>query len=369
MKISVVMGTRPGIVKMAPIFNELSKNPDFIVELLYTGQHYSSNLKDDILSAFNLPEPNHVIRDIDLCSTHAEQISAMMIGCEKYFLDSQPDIVLVCGDANTNLAAGLAARKTNRVLCHVESGLRSFDWSMPEEHNRVMLDHISDILFAPTEHSAHLLSQESVRGEIHVVGNSVVDSLQLIVSNNLLSKPNSIEHSNFILATTHRQENVDSSDRLKNILTSFNDITSLGFKIYFPMHPRTEKMINKFGFTTLLNENIIVIPPVKYEEMLWLIKNATVILTDSGGLQEEACVLGTPCVTLRDNTERPESVDVGANIIAGVNSSSIFSAVNKCLDNIASNKSWSNPFGNGDTSIKIAEIINEKNSFFSNSLR
>jgi len=369
MNVTIVMGTRPGIIKMAPIYVALAKIESISTSIIYTGQHYSSILKDDIISAFSLPRPDFSIDGIDKCKTHAQQISKMMIGCAQFFSSKKPDIVLVCGDANTNLAAGLAARKTNCFLCHVESGLRSHDWSMPEEHNRVMLDHISDILFAPTDLCAQNLNKESVMGEIKVVGNTVVDSLKMALEKSLLVRPKSIMSDKFILATSHRQENVDDPVRLKSILVSLNNVSDLGVTVIFPMHPRTKKMISAFGYQDLLSPNIKVITPVRYEEMLWLIKNAQVVITDSGGLQEESCVLGTPCVTIRDNTERPESVDVGANIIVGVNPSSVLKAVKDSLTLSREGKSWTNPFGEGNSADQIAEILCEKADLFGDALR
>ena len=370
MKISVVMGTRPGIVKMAPVYLALREIDEFEVSIIYTGQHYSSNMKDDIVSAFDLPAPVFTIDGLEGCKTHGAQISRMMVGCEDYFISEKPSVVLVCGDANTNLAAGIAARKTDRVLCHVESGLRSRDWSMPEEHNRVMLDHISNFLFAPTAESAKNLAKESVSGEVFVVGNTVVDSLKFAIDKNILSKPDAIDlvPKDYILLTAHRQENVDDPQKLRSILEAARLLVSSGLKIVFPVHPRTAKMIAQFGLSEMIDPRIKVIDPVPYENMLWLILNASLVMTDSGGLQEEACVLGTPCVTLRENTERPESVDVGANIIAGVNASRILSAVEQFSARGPAH-SWHSPFGNGNSGELIAEIIYEKYCSPSNSLR
>lgn len=370
MKISVVMGTRPGIVKMAPVYLALRELDKFDVSIIYTGQHYSSNMKDDIVSAFDLPAPVFTIAGLEDCKTHGEQIGKMMVGCEKYFLSEKPSVVLVCGDANTNFAAGIAARKTDRFLCHVESGLRSRDWSMPEEHNRIMLDHISNFLFAPTAESAKNLAQESVAGEVFVVGNTVVDSLRLAIDRGILAKPDVIEFESkdYILLTAHRQENVDDPQRLRAILEAARLVVSSGLKVVFPMHPRTAKMINSFSLAGIIDPRVKVIDPVPYENMLWLIANASLVMTDSGGLQEEACVLGTPCVTLRENTERPESVEVGANIITGVDPSRILAAIEHFRVRGDGYK-WVSPFGNGNSGDLIAEIIYEKRNSIINSLR
>jgi UDP-N-acetylglucosamine 2-epimerase (non-hydrolysing) len=356
--IAVVIGTRPGIVKMAMVYRACKKNPDFNVSLIYTGQHYSANLKDVIWSAFDLPEPNFIITGIEDCATHATQISKMMIGCEKVFSENDINTVLVCGDANTNFAAGVAARKLNLKLGHVESGLRSHDWSMPEEHNRVMLDHISDFLFAPTEKSMTCLKAESAFGEKILTGNTVVDALKFVVDNDKHVKPSQFpEVKDFCLVTTHRQENVDDPDRLKKILNSIEKV-SREIPVIFPIHPRTRKMIDLFEYGDVVNgENIYVVEPFSYIEMLWVIDNSKVVMSDSGGLQEEACILGTPCVTLRDNTERPEAVDVGANIIAGVEVDKVYSAFQEQIKLANSGEKWINPFGDGRAAEKIAKAI------------
>ena len=356
--IAIVIGTRPGIVKMAMVYRACVKNSNFNVSLIYTGQHYSSKLKDVIWSAFDLPEPNFIITGIEDCTSHATQISKMMIGCEKVFSENDINTVLVCGDANTNFAAGVAARKLNLKLGHVESGLRSHDWSMPEEHNRVMLDHISDYLFAPTKKSLECLNSEKVFGKVILTGNTVVDALKFVVDHGKHVRPVLFpEVDEFCLVTAHRQENVDDSVRLKNILGSIRKI-SVDIPVVFPMHPRTKKMIGTFGYSDLIRgENIYVVEPLAYIEMLWVIENSKVVLSDSGGLQEEACILGTPCVTLRDNTERPETVEIGANIIAGVEVDKVYSAFQIQKKFADSGAKWVNPFGDGMAAERIAEAV------------
>jgi UDP-N-acetylglucosamine 2-epimerase (non-hydrolysing) len=357
-KIQVVIGTRPGIVKMAPVYNACRENPNLEVKLLYTGQHYSKNLKDVIWEAFGLPNPNNFIDGVDACVTHAEQISKMMIGCESVFNSERPDVVLVCGDANTNFAAGVAARKLGIVLGHVESGLRSRDWSMPEEHNRVMLDHISDYLFAPTQDAADNLKSENVMGKICMTGNTVVDAMHHMVHHNRYKRPDgSMYAGDFCLVTTHRQENVDNPERLKNVLLGLKRVSAFS-KLVFPMHPRTRKMIEAFNYWSLIDSPLIsVVDPLPYREAIWALKHASVVLTDSGGLQEESCILGTPCVTLRDNTERPEAVAIGANIVAGVDPDEILRAFLKQQSVSDSGITWANPFGDGDAAKRIAHEI------------
>ena len=359
-RVTVVIGTRPGIVKMAPVYHAVAANPDLEARLVYTGQHYSKTLKDAVWEAFDLPEPDHVIEDIQSTSSHATQLAMIMIGCEKAFQTLNTDVVLVCGDANTNLAAGIVARKMDLELGHVESGLRSYDWSMPEEHNRIMLDHISDHLFAPTEQSAEILRSEKVKGKIHTTGNTVVDSLYFALENGRLIRPN-LEglDERFVLFTSHRQENVDVMERLSELVQSIQRLSDQ-VQVLFPLHPRTLKMLNQFGMMDQLMaiENVKVTEPLPYPETLWAIRNAQVVLTDSGGLQEESCILGTPCVTLRDNTERPESVEVGANIIAGVSPDAVMAAFEKQIGRKGSKaNNWDNPFGDGKAAIRVADAV------------
>jgi len=345
---------------MAPVYKAVAAHPDLDVRLTYTGQHYSSTLKDAIWQAFDLPEPDYVVEDIHTAHSHATQLAKMMVGCDKAFQLLKTDAVLVCGDANTNLAAGLVARKLNLELGHVESGLRSYDWSMPEEHNRIMLDHISDHLFAPTEHSAQILRDEKVKGNIIVSGNTVVDSLYFALQNDKLARPE-LEgmKDDFALFTAHRQENVDSPERLDNIIRAIEAI-SQEVQVVFPAHPRTIKMLNTFNMMDRVtgNKNVLMCEPLPYTQALWAIRNAQVVLTDSGGIQEESCILKTPCVTLRENTERPESVEVGANVIAGTNPETVFEAfqTQRALKGSNAN-TWENPFGDGKAAGKVSDAI------------
>lgn len=358
--VTVVIGTRPGIVKMAPVYHAVADNPHLDARLIYTGQHYSITLKDAVWRAFNLPEPDHVIEDIQSTTSHATQLAKMMIGCEEAFRATKTDVVLVCGDANTNLSAGIVARKMDLELGHVESGLRSYDWSMPEEHNRIILDRISDYLFAPTEQSSEILRSEQVQGKIYTTGNTVVDSLYFALENDKLNEPDIGNlDDRFSLLTTHRQENVDNPERLAALVQSIQRLSDR-VQILFPLHPRTQKMLSQFGMMERLMtiENVVVTEALSYPETLWAIRHAQVVLTDSGGLQEECCIMKTPCVTLRDNTERPETLAVGANIIAGVSPDGVIAAFEKqiVLKGTNGNK-WDNPFGDGKAAIRVANAV------------
>jgi len=356
MKVDVIMGTRPGIVKMSSVYRAFAEDDTFETSIVYTGQHYSETLKDNIWSAFDLPVPRIQITGIESTSSHAEQIAKMMVGCERAFKDGQTELVLVCGDANTNLAAGLAARKLDLQLGHVESGLRSYDWRMPEEHNRVILDLISDYLFSPTPETTLNLKKENVRGTILECGNSVVDALYY--TRDKQADVTSDKHNtDYVLVTAHRQENVDNYQTLKDICDAIG-LISQRITIKFPLHPRTFKMLQRYNLLKEISnlDNVDIMDPMPYLDMVALLAQARCILTDSGGLQEESCILGVPCITLRENTERPETVNVGANVIAGTNPDTIVDMLDKCLNKNYFN-TWENPFGNGDTGKKICDFL------------
>ena len=356
MKVDVIMGTRPGIVKMSSIYRAFAEDDNFETSIVYTGQHYSETLKDNIWSAFDLPVPRTQITGIESTSSHAEQIAKMMVGCERAFIDGQTELVLVCGDANTNLAAGLAARKLDLQLGHVESGLRSHDWRMPEEHNRVILDHISDYLFSPTPETTLNLKKENVRGKILECGNSVVDAL-FYAKNTKLDAIRSELSSDYILLTAHRQENVDQFETLRDIVAIIVDVSKI-LPVIFPIHPRTLKMLKRFDlYNEIANKNNILIKdPLPYLELIKLIQHSKCVMTDSGGLQEESCILGVPCITLRENTERPETVAVGANQIVGTEPQAAIAAVKSVMSK-NSKMEWQSPFGQGDTGLKIKKFI------------
>lgn len=353
MKICIILGTRPEIIKMSPIIRQCVKtNLDYFI--LHTGQHYSYELDKAFFEDLKLPEPRY---NLNIGSgSHAVQTSGLLVGIEEVLIKEKPDIVLVQGDTNTVLAGALAASKLHIKIGHVEAGLRSYDRTMPEEINRVITDHISDYLYAPTEKAKENLLLEGIPKEkIFVTGNTIVDAVfqNLALSKtkeNILLEYN-LQSKKYILTTFHRAENVDNKERLTGILTALETIhTQYKLPIVFPIHPRTEKMINLFGLST---EGISVLTPQGYLSFLQLEENAKVILTDSGGLQEEGCILGTPCLTLRENTERPETVTVGANTLVGTNKDDIL----RTFSSIDDNKLWVNPYGDGDAAEKILDTL------------
>ncbi len=353
--IGIILGTRPEIIKMSPVIRECEKqNLDYFI--LHTGQHYSYEMDRIFFDMLNLPQPDY---NLDAGSgTHSFQTGKIMLGIENVLSKEQPSIVLVQGDTNTVLSGSLTAAKLNIKVGHVEAGLRSFDRSMPEEINRVVSDHVSDYLFAPTEISYKQLIKEGIDPEkIFVTGNTIVDAVYQnieIAKNkvNILSDLN-LSPKNYILVTFHRAENVDIKERLEGIITGLKLIKDyFSLPIVFPIHPRTEKMIEKFGLSL---KGIDVIPPQGFLEFIQLEANAKFVLTDSGGLQEETCILGVPCITLRDNTERPETLEAGSNVLAGVNPLVMLS----CAKSAVREKNWGNPYGDGTAAKLIVNVCSE----------
>ena len=354
MKIATIFGTRPEIIKMSPLIRECEKrNLDYFV--LHTGQHYSFEMDKAFFDDLELPKPAY---NLEIGSgSHAEQTGKIMVGIEKVILDEKPDVVLVQGDTNTVLAGSLAASKVNIKVGHVEAGLRSYDRSMPEEINRVVADHVSNILFAPTELSKQNLLKEGIEeSKIFVTGNTIVDAVfqNLEISNNKGNVLNDLKlkSKEYFLLTFHRAENVDNREQMSKLLKGISMIQKeYSMPVVFPVHPRTEKRIQEFGFSL---EDITSIRPVSFLEFLQLEANARLVFTDSGGVQEETCILGTPCITLRDNTERPETLEVGSNILAGVESDRIMQSAVKMTNG---KKSWNNPFGDGKAAEKIIDTL------------
>lgn len=353
MKLCIILGTRPEIIKMSPLMRICEQDRlDYC--MIHTGQHYSYEMDRIFFDELHLPLPTH---NLDVGSgSHGHQTGKMLAGIEDILKSEKPDIVYVQGDTNTVLAGALAASKLMIKIGHVEAGLRSFDRTMPEEINRIMADHISDLLFAPTEQARELLLKEGIPAEkIFVTGNTIVDAVyenQKIAEDNHILEKLGLQKGRYLLSTAHRQENVDSEIRLKNIIGGLDAVSKeTGLPVIMPIHPRTKKMIETFGIT--MTENIRTIDPTGFMEFLKLEANARLVLTDSGGVQEECCILGVPCVTLRENTERPETVHVGANVLAGYEAGNILACAKTMLSKKAD---WQNPFGDGHAGKRILEI-------------
>jgi UDP-N-acetylglucosamine 2-epimerase (non-hydrolysing) len=351
MKVAIVLGTRPEIIKMSPIIRALEeKEMEFFI--LHTGQHYSYNMDQVFFEQLKLPQPKYNLRVGS--GTHAEETGKMIMGIEKVLMEEKPNIILVEGDTNTVVAGALASVKIGIPVGHVEAGLRSFDRSMPEEINRIVTDHVSDLLFAPTEIAKRNLIREGIaEGKIFLTGNTIVDAvyqnLQLAEAINT-----QFTEDDYFLVTVHRQENTDNPVRLKNIIEGLKLVKEyFNIPIIYPIHPRTLKKIREYGINT---EGLNLIEPLDYLSFLKLESKAKLIFTDSGGVQEEACILKIPCVTLRYNTERPETIEVGANILAGIEPTEI---LKKAKIMINKDRNWRNPFGDGNAGIKIVNIISK----------
>lgn len=357
-EIAIVLGTRPEIIKLSPVIRECERrNIDYT--LLHTGQHYSDSLDTVFFKQLELPVPDY---NLGVGSnSQGKQTGEMISGIEEKLLEEKPNVLVVQGDTNSVLAGAIAASKLDTEIAHVEAGLRSFDREMPEETNRVLTDHVGDYLFAPTEQSAdHLLSEGIPEDRIYVVGNTIVDAVH---QNSNLARQKSdildkidLKPGEYFLLTAHRASNVDNTSRFSSLLSGVSDAAKLfEQQVVYPIHPRARNTLDEAGIE--VPENIRIIEPQDYLDFLTLQSETELIFTDSGGVQEEACILGIPCVTLRDSTERPETVEVGGNVLSDINSESITERANEMY---GKEGDWENPFGNGEASEKIIEHIHSE---------
>jgi len=357
-KVCFIFGTRPEIIKIAPIVKECEKN-QIPFTLIHTGQHYSENMDSVFLADLNMPPVNYNLAVGS--GSHATQTAHMLTAIEETLLREKPAVVVVQGDTNTVLAGALVAAKLHIPVAHVEAGLRSYDRTMPEEINRIMTGSVATLHFAPTEKSKENLLREGVdESTVYVTGNSIVD---VMYENRSQAKRKSRIRRKldlkkpYALVTLHRAENTDNKHRLQQILQALKAIAEThDLTLVWPMHPRAKKQIETFGLTHLLNAipQAYIIEPVKFFDMIALQLGSKLIITDSGGVQEEACILQVPCVTLRTSTERPESMDVGANVLAGYDPETIQSAVAHMLSTTCD---WVNPFGDGTAAKQIVAVL------------
>ena len=334
--ISLVVGARPNFMKIAPIIRELNKFSNiFSYRLIHTGQHNNNEMNDVFFEELGIPLP-----DVNLkvgSGNHSKQTSEIMIGFEKECAKLKPDFVLVVGDINSSLACAIVTKKLHIKLIHVEAGLRSGDREMPEEINRILIDSITDLFFV-TEPTGveNLLLEGHSQEEIHYVGNVMIDNLfhqlkkldkintSIFNSQKLKSKLDS-----YCVVTLHRPANVDNSEVLKTLSDTINKISKI-LPVIFPVHPRTKLKIEKFNIK--FSANVFLTPSLSYMEFLNIWKDSALVITDSGGLQEETTALGVPCVTLRHNTERPVTLELGTNHLAGTNQKNILKIVSNILD-------------------------------------
>ena len=368
MKIAVVLGTRPEIIKMAPIIDETVKQ-GIDLTLIHTGQHYDKEMSDNFFRDLEIPAPDYNIQVGS--GSHGKQTGLMMKGIEEVLIDEKPDIVLVQGDTNAVLAGALVASKLHIAVGHVEAGLRSFDMTMPEEINRRACDVTSTMYFIPTEESAiNLLAEGYSRKNLFITGNTVVDAcfrhLEIAKKRGFeeesLASLDIDNMDNILTLTMHRAENVDDKNRVLNIIGALKELKEMN--IIFPIHPRTKKTLRDFGLFDELNDlsHVHIIKPLGYLDFLQLTSKSTLILTDSGGLQEEAITLDVPALTLRYNTERPETVTAGGNILVGSDKEVILENAKKILnDNEFAEKMRNapNPYGMGDSAKLTVDAIKD----------
>ena len=354
-KIAIVIGTRPDIIKMSPVIRACQqKNVNFFI--INTGQHYSYDMEKVFLDELSLPVPEYNLKVGS--DTPGKQTAKIICRIEEVFNQEKPDCVLVLGDTNTTLGSALAAAKLHIKIGHIEAGCRSYNQIMPEEINRIVTDHISDYLYVQSEIAKDILINEGIPDEkIVISGNTIVDAIiqnkkSALTKSDILTKL-SIESSNYFLMTLHRQENVDIQDRFELILQGIDQLSKkYNVPVIFPVHPRTEKMIHTYDIR--IPDNVVCIKPLDYLDFIALESNAKLILTDSGGVQFEACILKVPCLTLRDETEIPESVKCGANIVTGVDTQNIINSANQILSR---DNTWINPFGDGHSGEQIIDDI------------
>ena len=336
MKVLLIAGARPNFMKIAPVYREVLKHDQVKCKIVHTGQHYDYEMSQAFFEDLEIPKPAFFLNAGP--GSHSHQTARIMVGFEKLCEEQKPDLVIVVGDVNSTLACSIVAKKLLIEVAHVEAGLRSFDLTMPEEINRMVTDSISDYFFV-TEESAvkNLLKEGKPPESIHFVGHVMIDNLlyqtrklenydcRQFSTYNLKGNTNG-----YIFLTLHRPSNVDSRETFEGIAAALNHIAE-DTPIFFPVHPRTKKMMEQFDIK--LSDNIKRLPPLGFKESLFLWKDAAVVMTDSGGLQEETTVLGVPCITLRENTERPITIEMGTNVLAGNTTESILDAYRRTVEN------------------------------------
>lgn len=332
-RITAVVGARPNFMKAAPLMRQLRLMPDlFVPRLIHTGQHYDQKMSDLFFRELNMPMP-----DINLgvgSGSHAEQTAKIMIEIEKVFVHEPPDWLVVFGDVNSTMAASLVAAKLLIPIAHVEAGLRSFDMAMPEEINRIVTDRISDLLFVTEPSGVRNLKDEGVPdAKVRVVGNIMIDSLVASLEackSSTILETLKVTPGSYICMTLHRPSNVDNPELLRELLSMILTIAEQ-IRIIFPCHPRTRKELAGLGFEETKHPNLTLIEPLGYLDFLRLQSSCRLVLTDSGGVQEETTYLKIPCITMRHSTERPVTVDVGSNILTGPNPDKVLAAVSEIL--------------------------------------
>jgi UDP-GlcNAc3NAcA epimerase len=353
MKIVTIFGARPQFIKASMVSRAIAKQNSLKEVTIHTGQHFDNNMSRIFFEEMGISEPDY---NLDIHSlSHGAMTGKQLEEIEKVLFQEKPDWVLVYGDTNSTLAGALAAVKLHIPVAHVEAGLRSFNRRMPEEMNRILSDMIANLLFCPTETAVNNLNNEGITEGVHNVGDVMYDAVlhfsQVAEKKSNILEDLNLESKQYILATIHRQENTDNSNRLKNISSAFAESP---LPIVFPMHPRTKKKLDEYNIA--LSGQIKPIDPVGYLDMVLLEKNAHIIATDSGGIQKEAYFHQVPCITLRDETEWVETIEMGWNKIVGVDRDLIINAYNMLIKE-GNPINQSHPYGDGFAAEKILDII------------
>jgi UDP-N-acetylglucosamine 2-epimerase (non-hydrolysing) len=360
LKIDLIAGARPNFMKIAPIIDAISKakseGVDICFRLIHTGQHYDKNMSDSFFDQLNIPQP-----DINLGAgggTQAEQTAAIMIGYERLLLEDKSDLCLVVGDVTSTMACAIVAQKLHVPVAHVEAGIRSGDWTMPEEINRLVTDSITNYFFTTTPEATNTILNSGVSSDrVFWVGNTMIDTLLKQRAN--FKKPkfwdvSGLKKGQYIVMTLHRPANVDEEHNLKNLL---NEIitNSNGLPLIFPVHPRTAKILHNLGIEY---DRLYTVEPLGYLEFNYLVENALAVITDSGGITEETTVMGIPCMTLRNNTERPETIHLGTNELIGTDPRAIKPALEKLFSGEWKKGTIPEKW-DGNTAKRIVEILKE----------
>jgi UDP-N-acetylglucosamine 2-epimerase (non-hydrolysing) len=352
MKVVTVVGARPQFIKCAPVSRELRKEHTEV--LVHTGQHYDHGMSDVFFDELAIPRPDYNLQVGSGSQGH--QTGAMLAAIEDVLMKEEPAMVIVYGDTNSTLAGALAAAKLHIPVAHIEAGLRSFDRTMPEEVNRVMTDHLSNLLFCPTETAVRNLAAEGITRGVHQVGDVMADALiynrKIAEERSHILKTLGVAAGRYLVATIHRQSNTDLRENLERIVDAF---CALEEPLVFPAHPRTVKFLRDYGLLERLTGagHVILTEPLGYLDMLTLLAHARLVLTDSGGVQKEAYLLGVPCVTLRESTEWVETVEDGWNLLVGTEPA----AIGRAVRDFVPRDGQRSPFGAGDASRRIMEII------------
>ncbi len=351
MKVLSVVGARPQFIKAAPVSREIREHNEEV--LVHTGQHYDENMSDVFFQVLDIPKPDY---NLGVGSgSHAWQTAEMMKGLEDVLAKERPDFVLVYGDTNSTIAGALTAAKAGLPLGHVEAGLRSYNRTMPEEINRVVTDHLSTAVFAPTQTAVDNLAREGITRGVHLVGDVMYDvALQMAqpARQRGVLKRQALTAGDYLLVTLHRPSNADDKETLSSIVEALMDC---GKTVVFPVHPRTRKSLEAFGLWDALSAKAKLLPPVDYLDFLGLLMDAAKVVTDSGGVQKEAYFFGVPCITLRDETEWIETVEDGWNALVGTETEDILHAIEHFNPTGTKSKS----FGDGHAAERIAQVLDK----------